>query len=66
MTGFEMGAWDSFFKEADKIIVDLSDFDVAKGANKKYQLTLSDSVLLSVQFTANFRGCGYNIKLPRG
>ena len=66
LTGFEMGAWDSFFKEANKIIVDLSDFNVVKGADKKYQLTLSDSVFLSGQFTANFRGCGYSIKLPRG
>ena len=34
LTGFEMGAWDSFFKEANKIIVDLSDFNVVKGADK--------------------------------
>lgn len=30
-----MGAWDSIFKEVDKIDVDLSDFNVVKGANKK-------------------------------
>ena len=35
LISFEMGAWDSIFKEVDKIDVDLSDFNVVKGANKK-------------------------------